>query len=47
MDSKQNLTPEIQKRISKFEHFLAKGKMKRPEVKFTLAILTSTTQTIK
>ncbi|MBA7486190.1 hypothetical protein ES707_21746 [subsurface metagenome] len=41
MDSIRNLTPEIQKRISKIEHFLAEEGMKRPEVKFTLAILTS------
>jgi hypothetical protein len=41
MDSIRNLIPEIQKRISKIEHFLAKEGMKRPEVKFTLAILTS------
>jgi len=41
MESIQDLTPEIQKRISKFEHFLVKEGMKRPEVKFTLAILTS------
>lgn len=41
MDSITDLTPEIQKRISKFEHFLSKEGMKRPEVKFTLAILTS------
>ncbi len=41
MDSIQDLTPEIQKRISDFEHFLEKEGLKRPEVKFTGAILTS------
>ena len=41
MDSIQDLTPEIQKRISDFEIFLSKSSMKRPEVKFTGAILTS------
>ena len=39
MDSIQDLTPEIQKRISGFEHFLEKEGLKRPEVKFTGAIL--------
>jgi len=32
MDSIQDLTPEIQKRISDFEHFLGKVGIKRPEV---------------
>jgi len=41
MESIQDLTPEIQKRISDFEHFLDKEGLKRPEVKFTGAILTS------
>jgi phosphotransferase system IIB component len=41
MDSIHNLTPEIQKRISTFERFLTREGMKRPEVKFTGAILTS------
>ena len=41
MDSIQDLTPEIQKRISDFEHFLEKEGLKRPEVKFTGFILTS------
>jgi len=39
MDSIQDLAPEIQKRISYFEHFLCKVGIKRPEVKFTGAIL--------
>jgi hypothetical protein len=39
MESIQDLTPEIQKRISDFEQFLSKGDLKRPEVKFTGAIL--------
>ncbi len=39
MDSIQDLAPEIQKRISDFEHFLGKVGIKRPEVKFTGAIL--------
>jgi len=41
MDSIQDLIPEIQKRISDFEHFLCKEGMNRPEVKFTGAILTA------
>ena len=41
MESIQDLAPEIQKRISNFEHLLEKEGMKRPEVKFTGAILTS------
>lgn len=41
MESIQDLTPEIQKRISDFEHFLSREGLKRPEVKFTGAILTS------
>ena len=41
MDSIQDLTPEIQKRISDFEIFLSKNSMKRPEVNFIGAILTS------
>jgi len=41
MESIQDLAPEIQKRISYFEHFLGKLCMKRPEVKFTGAILTA------
>jgi hypothetical protein len=41
MDSITDLTPEIQKRISDFEHFLEKEGLKRPEIKFTGAILTS------
>ena len=41
MESIQDLTPEIQKIISDFEQFLGKEGMKRPEVKFTEAILTS------
>ena len=41
MDSITDLAPEIQKRISDFEHFLEKEGLKRPEVKFTGAILAS------
>ena len=41
MESIQDLTPEIQKRICDFEHFLSKEGLKRPEVKFTGAILTA------
>ncbi len=41
MESITDLTPEIQKRISDFEQFLSKEGMKRPEVKFTGAILTA------
>jgi len=41
MESIQDLTPEIQKRISDFEYYLAKGGMKRPAVKFIGAILTA------
>ena len=41
MESITDLAPEIQKRISDFENFLYKEGMKRPEVKFTGAILTS------
>jgi len=41
MESITDLTPEIQKRISDFELFLGKEGMKRPEVKFTSAILTA------
>jgi len=41
MDSITDLAPEIQKRISDFEHFLCKEGLKRPEVKFTGAILAS------
>ena len=41
MDSITDLAPEIQKRISNFEHFLCKEGLKRPEVKFTGAILAS------
>ena len=37
----RDLAPEIQKRISDFEHFLCKEGLKRPEVKFTGAILAS------
>jgi len=32
MDSITDLAPEIQKRISDFEHFLYKEDLKRPEV---------------
>ena len=41
MDSIQDLTPEIQKRISDFEKYLDSKGLKRPEVKFTGAILTA------
>ena len=41
MESIHDLEPEIQKRISDFEQFLEKEGLKRPEVKFTGAILTS------
>ena len=41
MESIKDLVPEIQKRISDFEYFLGKEGMKRPEVKFTGAILTA------
>ena len=41
MESITDLTPEIQKRISNFEQFLSKEGMKRPEVKFTGAIVSS------
>ena len=41
MDSIQDLAPEIQKRISDFEHFLCKEGLKWQEVKFTVAILSS------
>ena len=39
MDSIQDLTPEIQKRISDVEHFFDKEGLKRPDVEFTVAIL--------
>ena len=41
MESITDLAPEIQKRISDFEHFLCKEGLKRPEVKFTGEILSS------
>ena len=41
MESITDLAPEIQKIISDFEYFLGKEGMKRPEAKFTGAILTS------
>ena len=41
MDSITDLAPEIQKRISDFEHFSEKEGLKRPEVKFTGTILSS------
>ena len=41
MESITDLTPEIQKRVSDFERFISKEGMKRPEVKFTGAILTA------
>ena len=41
MESITDLTPEIQKRISDFEKYLDSEGLKRPEVKFTGAILTA------
>lgn len=41
MESITDLAPEIQKRIRDFEQFLARKGMKRPEVKFTGAIVTA------
>ena len=41
MESIQLLTPEIQKRISKFANILPQAGFKRPEIKFTISILTA------
>ena len=41
MESIQDLAPEIQKRISNVTDYLDNREMKRPEVKFTGAILTA------